>query len=412
MTARSCGRPQTPSRLMPVDGAVSLPMDAQFAELSWADTARAESYEVYFGTTRPPPFVDDVTTGMYALPPLAPNTTYYWQIVAINDAGSAASPVHSLTSTNNRLTQADLVLVPAGSFEMGDIFYEGEADEWPVHTVYVDAFQIDVYEITYGQYIPALNWAYHQGDTITVTPHGHVQGHDGETILYVATSDYMDWPQIAWNGRGFRIDPDRANHPIVELDWYGAAAYCNWRSAMEGRTPCYDLGTWECDFAADGYRLPTEAEWEKAARGGVAGHRFPWSDTDTIQHDRANYASYASYYDTSPTCGLHPDFRNADDLHTGPVGQFAPNGYGLYDMAGNAAEWCNDWYDENYYDTYPADAWPPNPCGPASGYWRVLRGGHAEYNACYSRVAARSYQSPDECVSNGYHGFRCVTRTK
>ena len=160
---------------------------------------------------------------------------------------------------------------------------------------------------------------------------------------------------------------------MVRVSWYGSVAYANWRSAMVGQPMCYNLSTWACDFNMNGYRLPTEAEWEKAARGGVAGHRVPWSDSDTIQHARANYYSSTSYsYDTSPTRGYHPTFAVGNMPYTSPVGYFAPNGYGLYDMAGNVWEWCNDWYRSTYYSTTP---YPHvNPHGPTRGASRVLRG--------------------------------------
>jgi hypothetical protein len=156
---------------------------------------------------------------------------------------------------------------------------------------------------------------------------------------------------------------------------------------MEGRPLCYNVSTWSCDYAASGYRLPTEAEWEKAVRGGATGHRFPWSDTDTIQHARANYSSSENIpYDTSPTRGYHPVFLAEGYPYTNPVDYFAPNGYGLHDMAGNIWERCNDWYSDTYYASSPYI----DPKGPPSGTNIVVRGGSWHAGPAAARCSSRS----------------------
>jgi formylglycine-generating enzyme required for sulfatase activity len=322
-------------------------------------------------------------------------------------------------------------LIPAGEFLMGDSFNEGGGDELPRHAVYVDAFYMDTYEVTNQQYAAGLNWAYAQGGLITVTSGVVYKYNSGTSYPYCDTTTNSSYSRITWNGSMFAVVSGKENHPMVQVGWYGAVAYANWRSAMHGKPLCYDLSTWECNFAVAGYHLPTEAEWEKAARGGVAGHRFPWSDTDTIQHARANYYSYweggVPYYsyDTSPTQGFHPLWGVGSYPYTTPVGFFtgalqykadwgwpgAPisyqtangaNGYGLYDMAGNVWEWCNDWYGETYYSSSAYD----NPHGPTSGSCRILRGGCWYYEYAFGcRVARRSYYgAPGSPYSHS--GFR------
>ena len=274
---------------------------------------------------------------------------------------------------------AEMALIPAGSFAMGDSFAEGYSDERPVHTVTISAFYMDKYEVTKALWDEVAAWA---------AAHGYDIG--------------------PGNGPG-----KEADHPIYYVSWYDAVKWANARSEKAGLTPCYTVGGTvyrtgqsepECNWTANGYRLPTEAEWEKAARGGAEGHRFPWSDTDTIQHARANYYSDSSYYsyDTSPTWGFHPDYATGAFPYTSPVGSFAPNGYGLYDMAGNVWEWCWDWYSESYYASSPGS----DPRGPASGSLRVLRGGDWYYYALACRVAYRDILWPD--YGQRHLGFRPV----
>lgn len=229
----------------------------------------------------------------------------------------------------------EMVLIPAGEFQMGDTFSEGSTAERPVHAVYTDAFYMDKYEVTNQQYSDALNWAKSQGNLITVTSGVVYKYNSGTSFPYCDTTASLSDSRITWNGTTFGVTSGKESHPMVLVSWYGAVAYANWRSAMQNKPLCYDLSTWNCTWGS-GYRLPTEAEWEKAARGGVAGMRFPWSDSNYIQHARANYYSSSGYsYDNSPTRGYHPTFNTGNMPYTSPVGYFAPNGYGLYDMAGN-----------------------------------------------------------------------------
>ncbi len=266
------------------------------------------------------------------------------------------------------------------------------------------------FNITNQQYCDYLNSAY---DACDIKVDGGVVydfNDTGNSYPYCDTHSYDTDSQIDYNDvsgtfsvreKGGR---DMSNDPMVEVNWFGSVAYCNWQSSEEGYEACYNLSTWECDFSKNGYRLATEAEWEYAARGGEHSpyYRFPWGDT--ISHSQANY--YAGpgvhMYDVNPTTGFHPTWNDVYP-YTSVVGSFSANGFGLYDMsAGNVWEWCNDRYDSGYYDTSPYD----NPTGPTSGTYRVIRGGGWRSFAPTCRVAFRSYYNP--VSRHGYHGFRIV----
>jgi formylglycine-generating enzyme required for sulfatase activity/PKD repeat protein len=251
----------------------------------------------------------------------------------------------------------NMVLIPAGSFQMGDNFrYNGGPDEQPVHTVTVSAFYMDTYEVT-------------------------------ETL----------WDEVAsWAAaHGYDIGPGSAQgagpaHPVMDVTWYEAVKWANARSEREGLTPCYTVSggvyrTGErapnCNWSANGYRLPTEAEWEKAARGCLSGRCYLlWGDA--IDCGKANYSGCVG--------------------STTPVGSYAANGYGVYDMEGNVWEWCWDWYDGGYYASSPG----PDPRGPASGSYRLNRGGSWDSSAYSCRVEERGDYGPDGGGSN--LGFRLV----
>jgi formylglycine-generating enzyme required for sulfatase activity len=286
----------------------------------------------------------------------------------------------------------DMVFIPGGTFAMGDNFNEGVSSERPVHTVTVDSFYMGKYELTNGQYCDYLNSAMSQG-IIRVTSGVVYKPGSGTSYPYCDTSTSSSLSQIAHSGGVFTVRSkggrSMANDPMVHVTWYGAAAYCNWRSQEEGKEQCYNLSMLDCDFSKKGYRLATEAEWEYGARGGFSGRRFPWGDT--ISHSQANYRSESGYsYDVSPTRGYHPTWDDGVSPYTAPAGSFPANGYGLYDMAANVYEWCNDWYSSTYYSSSPTN----NPTGPISGIYRVIRGGAWDYNAYYCRVATRYNYAP------------------
>lgn len=285
----------------------------------------------------------------------------------------------------------EMAFVPGGEFQMGDSFTEGALDERPVHALQLDPFYMGRYEITNAQYCTYLNVAI--VSNLIYISENQVFGDTGSDPnqpycnLAVSSSSLIHYADGIFSVE-MKSGRDMSDDPVILVSWHGAAAYCNWRSQSEGYQPCYDLTTWECDFTKKGYHLPTEAQWEYAARGSVSGRRFSWDDPNTISHTQANYESdLSTIYDVNPTSGYHPLYDDDVNPLTAPVGDFSSNGYGLYDMTGNVFEWCNDWYDNGYYNISPYS----NPTGPASspiGY-HVLRGGGWDSNSDACRVANR-----------------------
>lgn len=233
--------------------------------------------------------------------------------------------------------------IPGGAFTMGND--RGEEDERPAHAVSITAFHMDTYEVTQKSY---------------------------EALMGTNPSKYKN--------------PDQ---PVEQLGWYGAIKYCNMRSLREELTPCYDLDTMACNFDADGYRLPTEAEWEWAARAGTTSeYAFDGGE---------NALSAAAWY--AANAGETPQ----------PVGGKAPNPWGLHDIYGNVYEWCNDVYGESYYAESPS----ADPCNYGEGEERVLRGGGWDSGPEMCRSSARYSEAPgfaDVCFGYDEYGFRCVRR--
>ncbi len=298
-----------------------------------------------------------------------------------------------------------LVLIPPGSYLRGNfVASQGSGDpditDAPQYPVYVSAFLMDSTPVTGGRW-------------------------------NLVKEGYADAHGYVFEDAGSFKAPD---HPVQTVNWLDAVKWCNARSEMEGATPVYYTdGTYSTVLrtgtaastiphvkpGANGYRLPTEAEWEKAARGGLTSTRFPQlyfpypfydpSFFDVITTSHANYYGepnafsydggpngYNSYYATGS-----PPYTTPSPNTTIPQVRFYPNTYGLYDMAGNVFEWCGDWYGTTYYAPGQSD-----PQGPSTGSYRVLRGGSWYANAGYCRCASRFTLVPQ--FANWDIGFRCV----
>jgi formylglycine-generating enzyme len=232
---------------------------------------------------------------------------------------------------SDRFLEPACVAIPAGSFLMG--FDQGRDEERPAHRVWVDPFEMAIYQVRNRDFAAFMQAAGHPAPP--------------------------DWGQAAFD------DPD---YPVVSVSWLEAQKYCQW---LEGVTGCH-------------FRLPTEAEWERAARGGIEGWLYPWGDEPP--QSRAEYRERWGGEVRGPL----------------PVGQGAPNPFGIYDLCENVHEWCADWYGVDYYAESPAQ----NPLGPAAGERRASRGGSWRHHIKVSRVAARSSIPP--AFQYADYGFRIV----
>ena len=250
-----------------------------------------------------------------------------------------ATPAEKITPSGIKM-----VLIKGGTFKMGSLDAKMNANT--VHEVKVDDFYMDIYEVTQKNY---------------------------KSLIGMNPAKFLG-----------------ENNPIERVRWMDAARFCNARSKKEGLKLCYDTKTWNCDFSANGYRLPTEAEWEYACRGGTKGSHFFKGGLGKLQ----NYAW----------------FRENSQEKTHPVGTKQVNPYGLYDILGNVAEWCNDYYAKDYYKISPVN----NPKGPATSNKRVLRGrswsSRGKYCTSYKR-SSDAPGTPDICRGYDFYGFRCVKKS-
>ncbi len=286
------------------------------------------------------------------------------------------------------------VEIPAGTFAMGDPFNEGyDGDgESPVHEVRISAFRISATTVTnqeFAAFVDATGYRT-ESETYGTSAVFHLAVQADQRDILNRVNDVPWWLNVRGAGWAHPAGPlshwsDIPDHPVTHVSHNDALAYCAWA----------------------GRRLPTEAEWEYAARGGQAGQRYPWGD-DLHNEDAAGPAER---HRCNIWQGEFPARNDVEDgyLTTAPAVSFSPNGYGLYQTSGNVWEWCSDWFLPKYYKTCLGAGTVEDPQGPTIGRGRVMRGGsylcHDSYCNRY-RLAARSSNTPDS--ASGNLGFRTV----
>lgn len=282
------------------------------------------------------------------------------EILKILKRGNETNKNNSVNVSDNRFLEKDFIFIKSGKFMMGDNLGIGDSDELPCHDVELNSFVISKYPVLFKEfdsYCKSVN---------------------------IKTPDDEGW--------------GRENRPVINISWYEAVEFCNWKSRQSGCSACYNINKkihdpknlnkydelkWsiKCDFNANGYRLPTEAEWEFAAKGRI-------SDNTSRKNN--------------PEIDLIAWFKDNSENRTHPAGLKNPNIIGLYDIIGNVWEWCWDWYEENYYSKSERI----NPRGPDRGQFRVMRGGC--WNRRMERVRVTDRLSSDPSYVSNVIGFRLV----
>lgn len=360
------------------------------------------------------------------------NTDY--GIVSYNDKTLKQNVILVRGGTDNSDIGISEITIQGGEYQMGDHFNFVDpahpSDETPIHLVKVNSCLMAKTETTNQQFLAFLNSYFIKG--LIEVRNNIVYGIGGSDI-YLYTNQYAPYYSISFNGKVFAMADFRSNHPVVGVMWYGAAAYCNWLSVQNGLDECYNLNLWSCDFTKNGYRLPTEAEWEFAARGGHLNPYLNYPNGNTIDTAMVNLPNSGDPYETgeypytTPVGFYNGTLKQKSDFNwPGSAASYqttnGANSYGLYDMEGNVWELVNDWYGQNYYSISPYD----NPKGPDSGFimldgkpYRGMRGGNW-YNGLvtngvndgHSRVSNRNpsyYRGPQDPNHPWYHiGFRVV----
>lgn len=295
-------------------------------------------------------------SGDYGFGILSGDHTIFWNAFQDYPEHYGENFIVKLWVSDNKIS--DVRTIPAGSFQMG---MAGGIDNL-LHTVTLDSFWISPHEVTNDEYrlfCELTDHPFPQEGGALQAPQGY----------------FLNFP----------------NYPVVGVSWWDAIAYCNWLSKVAGLEPCYNLETGSYDSTKNGFHLPTEAQWEKAARGGLNQMLYPWGNDSPV--NRSNYNGYSGYL-----LSLMADFGNGRG--TLPADSLGENGYGLKNMAGNVWEWCNDWYDRNYYSNSPNK----NPLGPDSGTEKVVRGGAWNSSEIYIQCAFRERFAPE--ITRYDIGFR------
>ena len=265
------------------------------------------------------------------------------------------------------ITGMPFIAVEGGCFQMGDTFGDGKTDEKPAHEVCLPDYTMATFDVTVGQF-----------RRFTEAAGYRTEAEKGDGCYVFNGKKWSAQAGTSWQNPGF---PQDDRHPAVCVSWNDAQAFAGWMSTLGSRQ----------------YRLPTEAEWEYAARSGGKKEKFAgFSDQNQLYR-------YANFCDVNCESSRKAAGQNDGYSHTSPVGNYQPNGIGLYDMAGNVWQWTADWYGDKYYGSSPKD----NPQGPTSGSYRVLRGGSWAYEAVNTQAAFRGSNSPD---NRGFNlGFRLVS---